>query len=310
MDLGYSIIKGTIQGLTEFLPVSSTAHLTFTNALFQLFGWHSAQLRPGEDEFFDILLHVGTLMAVLVYFRNDLARMALVAMGKESANAVDPQSGLSLKKLPLYIAVSMAVTVVFILSMLKGTELLMAKMHWASPPLVENLSDYYFAHPQWVAVHLMITGCLLFFTEKMSKNPKTGRSFDMGNALVIGFLQGCAAIFHGISRSGSTISAGLATGIDRITATRYTFMLSIPTFIMAAVYEAVKLHKTGLILQLNWPVMLAGTAISAVVGYVCVKYLIQYVANHSLVGFAVYCWIVGAIMFATFALVPNVTVAG
>ncbi|HEY9745418.1 MAG TPA: undecaprenyl-diphosphate phosphatase, partial [Oculatellaceae cyanobacterium] len=236
MDIGYSILKGVIQGLTEFLPVSSTAHLTFVNALFHLFGWHSAQLRPGEDEFFDILLHLGTLLAVLVYFRHELVRIVLVWLGKEKANAVDPQSGLSLKKLPLYIALSMTVTVVFILSMLKGTGLLFEKMGWVSAQ-VENLSDYYFAHPHWVAVHLMITGCLLFFTEKMTKNPTTGRSFTAGNAVAIGFLQGCAAIFHGISRSGSTISAGLATGLDRVTATRYTFLLSIPTFLMAAVYE-------------------------------------------------------------------------
>ena len=309
MDIGYSIIKGVIQGLTEFLPVSSTAHLTFTNAIFHLLGWHSAQLRPGEDEFFDILLHMGTLLAVLVYFRHDLVRIVLVWMGKEPPTAVDPQSGLSLKKLPVYIAISMTVTVVFILGMLKGTEILFSKLGWASAQ-VENLSDYYFSHPYWVAVHLMITGCLLFFTEKISKNPKTGRSFDGRNALAIGFLQGCSAIFHGISRSGSTIAAGLATGIDRVTATRYTFLLSIPTFLMAAVYEAVKLHKTGLILQLNWPVMLVGTALSAIVGYVCVKYLIQYVAHHSLVGFAVYCWTLGAIMLITFLSVPGLVVAG
>jgi undecaprenyl-diphosphatase len=307
MDLGYSILKGVIQGLTEFLPVSSTAHLTFTNALFHLFGWHSAQLRPGEDEFFDIMLHMGTLLAVLIYFRHDLLRIALVWLGKEPANAVDPHSGLSLKKLPWFIALSMMVTVVFILSMLKGTGLIFEKLGWVSAQ-VENLSDYYFAHPYWVAVHLMITGCLLFFTEKMSKNPKTGRSFDHGNALAIGFLQGCAAIFHGISRSGSTISAGLATGLDRVTATRYTFLLSIPTFLMAAVYEALKLHKSGLILQLNWPVMLIGTAFSAVVGYICVKYLIQYVANNSLVGFAVYCWALGAVMLLIFLTTPGVMI--
>lgn len=308
MDIGYTIFKGITQGLTEFLPVSSTAHLTFTNAIFHRLGW-LAPLRPGEDEFFDILLHLGTLASVIYYFRRDLVRVVQVALGKESARAIDEQSGLYLKKLPWFIALSMVVTVVFILSMLKGTGLVFDLMGWTSTH-VENLSDYYFAHPQWVAVHLMITGCLLFFTERRSKNRKPGQSFNNGNALLIGLFQGCAAIFHGISRSGSTISAGLLGGLDRVTATRYTFLLSIPTFLMAAVYEAFKLYKMGYIMDLNWPAMLIGTAFSAVVGYFCVKYLIQFVANNSLVGFAIYCWVLGAAMFATFMLMPTGAVAG
>jgi len=308
MDLGYSILKGVIQGLTEFLPVSSTAHLTFTNAIFERFHW-LPPLRPGEDEFFDIMLHLGTLVSVIYYFRQDLVKIAMACMGKESPDVTDPHSGLYLKKLPYFIAISMITTVVFILSMLKGSEIIMTQMGWAHGE-VENLSDYYFEHPVWVAVHLMITGCLLFFTERMTKEIRSGQHFSIKNALTIGLFQGFAAIFHGISRSGSTISAGLATGLDRVTATRYTFMLSIPTFLMAAVYETVKMLKKGVIADLNWPVMLIGTAFSAIVGYLCVKYLIQYVANHSLVGFAVYCWTLGVIMLVLFAATPGMMVAG
>jgi undecaprenyl-diphosphatase len=311
MDLGYSILKGVIQGLTEFLPVSSTAHLTFANAIFERFHWQPP-LRPGEDEFFDILLHLGTLLSVVYYFRADLWRLLLVALGKAPGSATDSQSGLSLRQLPVYLAISSVATVVFVLGVKKISGFVMAHMGWATAS-VQDLSDYYFAHPYWVAIHLMIVGGLLFFTEKMSaslrtgKRGQTGQRFTRGNALVIGLVQGCAAIFHGISRSGSTIAAGLASGVDRVTATRYTILLSIPTFLMAAVYEALKLKDH--MLDLNWPVMLVGAACSAVLGYLCVKYLIRYVATHSLAGFAYYCWALGLIMLALLMTAPPVPAA-
>lgn len=307
MDLGYSILKGVIQGLTEFLPVSSTAHLTFANALFERFHWQPP-LRPGEDEFFDILLHLGTLLSVVYYFRADLWRLLLVALGRAPGNAEDSQSGLSLRQLPMFLAISSVATVAFVLGLKKVSGLVMAKMGWATAS-VQDLSDYYFTHPYWVAIHLIIVGGLLFFTEKASasvrlgKSGPSGRRFTKGNALLIGLVQGCAAIFHGISRSGSTIAAGLASGIDRVTATRYTFLLSIPTFLLAAAYEALKLK--GHMLALNWPVMLVGALCSAVLGYLCVKYLIRYVATHSLVGFAYYCWALGLVMLVLLATAPS-----
>ncbi len=309
MDLGYSVLKGVIQGLTEFLPVSSTAHLTFANAIFERFHWQPP-LRPGEDEFFDILLHLGTLLSVVYYFRSDLWQIVQVFLGKAPADVVDSQSGLSLKKLPVFLAVSSVATIVFVLAMKKISALVMTHMGWTTAT-ISDLSDYYFAHPQWVAIHLMIVGCLLFFTEKVSASAEkraTGRDFKVGHSLVIGLVQGCAAIFHGISRSGSTISAGLGLGLDRITATRYTFMLSIPTFLLAAAYEAMKFN--GQLQGLDWPVMLLGMLASTVFGYFCVKYLIRFVATHSLVGFAVYCWAIGIIMLVLFSMTPDVHVAG
>jgi len=107
---------------------------------------------------------------VVYYFRQDLVRIAMASVGKESADITDPHSGLYLKKLPYFIAISMIVTVVFILGMLKGSEIIMTQMGWAHGD-VENLSDYYFEHPMWVAIHLMVTGCLLFFTGLLRNLP-------------------------------------------------------------------------------------------------------------------------------------------
>lgn len=299
MDIGHAILKGIIQGLTEFLPVSSTAHLVFTDALAKVLGWQSAPPLPGEEEFYDILLHLGTLAAVLYYFRSDLYRIITLMFGKnqKTEDTVDV-SGLDLRQTPWRMAFSTVMTVVFVLGMLKGSGAIMAHFGWTGPNL-ENISDLSLQYPQLVAFHLMITGCLLYFTESYSKQKTQNRhhSPTNGNALFIGLAQGCAAIFHGISRSGSTISAGLLSGLDRLSATRYSFLLSIPTFLMAAVYEALKLFKSGHIGHLDWPVMLVGTVFSGVIGYACVKYFVLYVAKNSLRIFAVYCWVVGFGMF-------------
>lgn len=298
MDFGYAIIKGILQGLTEFLPVSSTAHLIFIDTLAKMFGWHETPIPTTVEEFYDIMLHIGTLMAVLYYFRGDLWQIYLACTGKAaSADVPNPTPALEMKKVPVFLIVSMVITVGFILTMLKGSELIMTKIQWPEAH-VHDIHEFYMAHPQFVAFHLMITGCLLFYTEVASqKRTENVKHFGMKNASIIGFAQGCAGIFHGISRSGSTISAGLISGLDRLTATRYSFMLSIPTFLMAAVYESLKLAKSGLAEDLNWPAMIVGTLFSAVVGYACVKYFIQFVARNSLKGFAIYCWVIGIAMF-------------
>ncbi|MBY0404946.1 MAG: undecaprenyl-diphosphate phosphatase [Cyanobacteria bacterium] len=319
MDFFHAILKGIIQGLTEFLPVSSTAHLIFTDTLARLFGGQIIDPSHKEEEFYDILLHLGTLSAVLFYFKNDLIQMVRTFFdsSKESQSIFLP-GGIRLKSLPIFLIGSMVATVVVILSLLKGSEFLMKAMDWSTPQ-VKDIHEFYMAHPQFVAFHLIITGCLLFFTDRYSSkqqaisaesesseendeleeshSPKPHKHFLMKNALAIGFAQGCAGVFHGISRSGSTISAGLLSGLDRVTATRYSFLLSIPTFIMAAVYEAKNLTDVSFAEGLDWPAMLTGTALSAIVGYFCVKYFIQYVANHSLKGFAIYCWVIGITMF-------------
>lgn len=319
MDLGHAIFKGILQGLTEFLPVSSTAHLIFTDTLVRLFGWHSRPPLPGEEEFFDILLHIGTLLAVIFYFRAELVQIFMLWFNPKGAKQLtgayqaavnNPQHRkLELRALPIYLAVSMVITVCFILGMLKGTELIFSRIP-GLPPGVTDISEFYFHYPQWVAAHLIITGCLLFGTEWVSgKRAAGGEHFNMKHATVIGFAQGCAAIFHGISRSGSTISTGLLAGLDRVTATRYSFLLSIPTFTMAAVYEFVKVGNMGHLGDLNWPAMLVGTLLSMIIGYLCVKYFIQFVARHSLKGFAVYCWIMGISMLVFLNMMPPVPVA-
>jgi undecaprenyl-diphosphatase len=301
MDYTYTIFKGILQGLTEFLPVSSTAHLVLTDHWWlRLFG---TKPPTAEAEFFDIMLHLGTLSAVLFYYRKDLA-------GLFSA-----KSRLIPSVLPVWqlVGLSTVVTVVWILGWLKGSEVVMTQLHLVTTH-VSNLSDWIMETPTWVAAHLLVTGTLLFWTEKqrqkadkqprITQNTHTSAGITPKAAAWIGLAQGCAAIFHGLSRSGSTISMGLLCGLDRVTATQYAFVLSIPTFIMATVYECLKLMKLGHLDNLNWPPMLAGVVCSALVGYVCIKGFLQFVGRYPLTGFAVYCWAMGLIMLVTFGLFP------
>ena len=311
MDIGYALAKGLIQGLTEFLPVSSTAHLIFSDHL--LGGWTQG-VDPHEAEFFDILLHMGTLGAVIVFFRHELVQVfrAIATNPADPESCDTPSSSCPMKMLGAFgqrfpnwvwfIAISSFITVVLILSALKGSEMMMANMGWTAPN-VTDISEYFLAHPQWVALHLFGTGTLMFLVDRQSsraqpsnQTPGDLSQMTIKQAIAVGAAQSWAAIFHGFSRSGTTISAGLFAGMDRYTATRYTFLLSIPTFIMAMVYESLKIMKLDLSGNLDWMPMILGTVVSGVVGYVCVKLFLRFVANNSLLPFSIYCWIVSAFM--------------
>ena len=306
MDIPHAIIKAVVQGLTEFLPVSSTAHLIFTDALSQRLGLAAEAALHGEAEFYDVLLHMGTLTAVIVYFRRELTTIIATMLGREAAldAHTDTLSQFDIKKLPWQLALTTTVTVLFALAMLKGSEIVMQHMGWTSAHVMD-ISEFYLANPQWVAVHLLVTGCLLFITETVSSRRQARqhpladaptRQFTTKDALVIGLFQGVAAIFHGVSRSGSTISGGLASGTDRLTAARYSFLVSIPVFCLAIGYETLKILRLGILDALNWPAMLIGFVVAAMVGYLCVSYFIRFVASNSLKPFAIYCWIVGSLL--------------
>ncbi len=303
MDISHAVIKAVVQGLTEFLPVSSSAHLIFTEEITKALGWNASNSLI-EAEFYDILLHMGTLIAVVYYFRRDLTILIMTLLKRK----IPDFDGYSIrpfeeKKLPLQIMITTGITVVFILALLKGSEWGMAAMGWTTAQ-VTDISEYYRAHPMWVGVHLILTGGLLFFTESYSakKQPEGTQPFTLKQACLIGVFQGAAAIFRGISRSGSTISGGLIAGSDRLTATRYSFLISIPAFLLAIVYESIKVSHHDLGQGFNWPVMLVGVLVTTVVAYFCVKYFILFVAKHSLKGFAYYCWAVGLLMAFYFGL--------
>lgn len=296
MDIGYAIVKGIVQGLAEFLPISSTAHLVFADALANALGM---QLPSHEEqEFFNILVQVGTLGAVVYYFKRELYATTLLAFGRTPDTSLPHgyAEKINLRQLPLHLFISVTATVIFTFGLLKLSEVLFSHYGW-HPRGAADISEFFFRYSPFVAVHLVFTGFLLFVSQKLAdRRVDQGQAVDNKSAAVIGIFQGVSAIFHGVSRSGSTISAGLLTGLDRVTATRYSFLLSLPTFILATIYEVIKFSGNGVLVHFNWTALIVGTLVSAVVGYFCIKYFILFLAKNRLTPFAVYCWVVGGLM--------------
>lgn len=280
MNLIQSILMGIVQGLSEFLPISSSAHLVFTSNFYKVFKNIPIVNHSNEEVFFDIMLHLGTLIAVLIYFRKDILDICKALFHAiKSRNYSDQKA-----KLGLYI---IAGTIITIMLALPFNE-------------VANLLVF---HPALVGGLLIITGGVLFFSEYLSnKNNNKSDTINLRQALLIGLAQGLA-VLPGFSRSGWTIATGLFFGLDRQTSAKYSFLLSIPIILGASmVYPLVKIDITEA-MTYNWHSIIIGTIISGIVGYLCIKYFMKFISKFSLNFFGYYCVIMGiftAIFFNIF----------
>ena len=268
---------GLIQGLTEFLPVSSSGHLVLTSSLYKYFTNNEFMLGSGEEVFFDIILHVGTLLAVLIFFKDDIIKIT-----KEFVNAcIKKDFSNTEAKLALFILIGTFFTILI-----------------AYP--LKIVSEKLINLPYIVGIFIFITGCILYISEFMSEKIKEKTDkMDMKKAILIGLAQGFASL-PGISRSGSTISTGVFLGLDRVTCARYSFLLSIPIIIGASMFYPVLELDLSEIANYNWISIMTGFFVSFVSGFLCVKYFLKFLAKHSMKVFAYYCWVVGALMFIFF----------
>lgn len=277
MHLLQAVLMGLIQGLTEFLPVSSSGHLVLTSSLYKYFTNNEFMLGSGEEVFFDIILHVGTLLAVLIFFKDDIIKITksfINACLKKDFSDTDA-------KLAVFILVGTFFTILI-----------------AYP--LKIVSEKLINLPYIVGIFIFITGCILYISEFMSEKLKEKTDkMDMKKAILIGIAQGFASL-PGISRSGSTISTGVFLGLDRVTCARYSFLLSIPIIIGASLFYPVLELDFHEIVNYNWISICVGFIVSFVSGFLCVKYFLKFLAKHSMKVFAYYCWIVGALMFIFF----------
>ncbi len=261
MNLIQSIILGLIQGLTEFLPVSSSGHLVIFENLFKLESAESSNL------FFDVLLHFGTLVAVVIAFRQDIAELLRAFFGMFRRGDPNRQRDLFSRRLILMLVV--------------GTLPLLAIMP------VKDVIEGARAYPWIVGIALFVTAGLLFLADRVGKGRKTEKNATMLDALLIGLMQ-AVAVTPGISRSGSTISMGVFRGFERNFAVKFSFLLSLPAVLGATLLETADAVKTGI----DWtlmPVYLAGMVTAGVSGFFAIK-LVRYIANKGKFGwFAVYC---------------------
>ncbi len=271
MDPIYAVTLGVVQGLTEFLPVSSSGHLV----LFQnLFGFTEPEI------LFDISLHVGTLLAICLVFYRELRSLLT-----------------TLLRLPRLLAAAGGIRPLFA----ENEDVrLAALIVLGSIPtaflglMFHRIADRIFGSVGIVGAMLLITGTFLWFTRRLAERSRLLPQVYTRDALTIGLVQGIA-VLPGISRSGSTICAALFLGIDRELAGRYSFLLSIP-----AILGALVLGLDGSLADSSVSVamMLLGGATAAVTGYVALKILLRVVRQGRLYRFAPYCWAIGLVALA------------
>ena len=270
---------GIVQGLSEFLPISSSAHLVFTSNFYKVFKGIEIVQSSNEEVFFDIMVHLGTLIAVLIFFRKDVINII-----KAMWNALKTKDWSDNEaKLGLYIIIGTFLTILL------------------AYPLNEVAEKLVYS-PSIVGILLFFTGFTLLYSEYKSKKIETKKSnVDLKSSIFIGLAQGLAAL-PGFSRSGWTIATGLFFGLDRVTAARYSFLLSIPIILGASmVYPLIKIDIAEAV-QYNWTAIVVGTIVSGIVGYLCIKYFMKFISKFSLAVFGYYCIIAGILTAGFFLL--------
>ncbi len=266
MSFIQAILLGLIQGVAEFLPISSSGHLNLIQNVFDI----------QAPEFYDVLLHFGTLVAIFVYYRTYIRDMILefIRLCKSLAGKQDvPEQVPSARRMILLVVV--------------GTLPLLLVLPIKSKLEVFGSSNLF------IGVALLVTGAVLYYADSLPRGRKTERSATLVDALLVGCAQALATI-PGISRSGSTIAAGMTRGYRREFAVRFSFLLSIPAVLGANLLSLIDVLQEGADLS-QLPIYLVGVVVAGISGYFCIRVLDGIARKSSFGSFAYYCWIIGLV---------------
>ncbi len=258
MSVAAAVLLGILQGLTEFLPVSSSAHLILARAFF---GWDV----PADFGLaFDVALHIGTLAAILAFFRSEIAGMVAAL-----PSVLSPGDGPADRPAKLVQRIVVGTVPVVAVGL-----------------LFNDYIEQTLRTPRVAAWALAIGAVVMFGAERLGTRRRTEDTVTWLEAVLIGCAQACALI-PGVSRSGATICLGMFLGLRREAAARFTFLLAIPATLAAAAKESLELGHLG-ISAANARLMIIGVLVSGVVGYITIKYFIRFLAGHRLDVFAYY----------------------
>jgi undecaprenyl-diphosphatase len=261
MTIFQSLVLGLLQGLTEFLPVSSSAHLSLAPYLF---GWQD----PGLS--FDVALHFGTLIAVLWFFRKEWAKLIGAAVSIITSRKVD--------------TVEKKRVVFLIIATIPGA---------IGGLLLEKKAETAFRAPALTAIALIVMGIILWLVDRIASQERKVENMTWVDALVIGCAQ-VVALIPGVSRSGSTITAGRALKFDRESAAIFSFLMSMPIIAAAVVLKGPEVLRTG-----GFGIeVLVGVLASAISGWLAISVLLRYVSRHSYGVFALYRILLGLAVLA------------
>lgn len=270
MTILQSIILGIIQGLTEFLPISSSAHLVITPYLL---GW---EFNNQAEFIFDVLVQLGTLLAVITYFWRDLVgilRAIILGIWHRKPFA------------QLQARLGWLLIIASIPAALAGI-------------LFKDMVEQAFSSPLATALFLILTAGFLVLAEILGKRAHQMEHITWLDALIIGIFQ-AVSLFPGVSRSGSTITGGMLRGLDRRPAARFSFLMSVPVMLGAGALTTLDLFQVpNFTAQL--PTLLLGFITAAIVGYLSIRWLLGFLTRHSLFAFAIYCLALSAVVMIVF----------
>ena len=264
-----AIILGLVQGIAEFLPISSSGHLAILNNLFGMTTTENGHM------FFDVLLHLGTLISICIVYWQDIVDMFYEVLA--FAN-LGPRAGERQERYPaarLFFMIVLATLPLFLIL-----------------PINDMLEGLYYNNV-FIGMALILTGAMLYVSDKMKPGRKNENSMTVWDALIIGLCQ-CVATLPGLSRSGTTITAGIATGHDRSYAVKFSLLMSIPAVLGATLLELVDAFKAGIDVSLI-PAYLFGMIAAMVSGVLSIGLLKMIVRKTRFGGFSYYCWVVGVL---------------
>ncbi len=264
MNIIETLFLGLVQGLTEFLPVSSSGHLVLFQNILNI---------KEEMVFFDVMVHFGTLLALLIFFRRDIAGLLQAVAGRDVVSD-DSWSGTATdgRKFALWIIIG---------TLPAGIAFLLFKDQFEAALGSASIAG----------VDLLITGVFLFLADRVKKTNRKAASLGLAGALIVGTAQ-AFAIMPGISRSGATICAALFLGVDRKEAARFSFILAVPVILAGSVFELTSMLSAGIE---NAVPVLAGAIMAFVSGLIALKWLISVLTRGRLTWFAIYCWALGTV---------------
>jgi undecaprenyl-diphosphatase len=277
-----AIILGIVQGLTEFIPISSSAHLIIVPWLF---GWEDKALTSLS---FDVALHLGTLLALLVFFATDWVRLIRAGV----ASIVERKTPALASGASVGDDVDRRLAWLLLIGCIPGGIV---------GVLAESKIEHLFHEPNAphqvsamiaMAVIIALLGALLFLAERFARHLRRLPQITLKDSVLIGLAQ-ALAIFPGVSRSGSTITAGLALGLERETAARFSFLLSAPIIAGAGAKSLLEIFqsvKTGAISQADLILFPVGFLAAAISGYLCIKYLLRFLQKNPTDIFVYYRW--------------------
>lgn len=257
------IVLAILQGLTEFLPISSSAHLILPS---QVLGWQD------QGQAFDVAVHAGSLFAVVLYFRKEVTSLLINWFGSLSGNHNQES------KLAWLIALGTIPAGLF-------------------GYLFDDFIELHFRSTLVIAISTIVFGLLLWWADRTAKQVKTEYQVSLKNVLVIGFAQ-VLALIPGTSRSGITITAGLMVGLTAKGAARFSFLLSIPLIFAIGVYELLKLVQQSA--PVDWTAIGLGTLLSFVSAYACIHFFLILVEKVGMLPFVIYRLLLGFILLAFF----------